>query len=273
MKKSRSTSLPQDLIGLAGLHIQRMPCIYTRGCRMSTWTDVKEILFPSCSDRQCTIVLDALKQVLNYPASEADLRPCTPREHLTFLRQFRVVPAGTLLVNVDVVCKNMKSLWSHVTSKHSHTNNPHSKQCQYVSSTKGSLAQFDASKNKIEGKHPPKEDVILTFYKFPSQNDKQQGEATLVPAVKQTTNKGDGSSEKKIFLPVSRLSLCLPKLKDKLIELCGNHLIHGPESSKHVLTKCCSAEEGRAITRWFHKVHGWGRQINHYTFVCVSFNC
>ena len=87
-----------------------------------------------------------------------------------------------------------------MTSKHSHTNNPHSKQCQYVSSTKGSLAQFEASKNKTEGK-PPNKDVILTFYKFPSQNDKQQGEATLVPAVKQTTNKGDGSSEKKIFLP------------------------------------------------------------------------
>lgn len=89
--------------------LNHIPYILSGQKQMVVWSDIREVLFMSCINPKCTVVLNALKHQLNYPASETYMHACTQTEQLQFLRQFIIVSPGTLLVDVNCL-KNSEIL-------------------------------------------------------------------------------------------------------------------------------------------------------------------
>lgn len=125
------TTKKKDKRQLADMHMQKMPFITCNKNRMVAWTDLKEILFPSCSHPQCDIVVKVLKLKLSYPLYEDAIHPCSPKEHVAFLRKFRIVPSGLLLVDIDSLKPHLEELWDLVKIKHQKSSDEYSKQCHY----------------------------------------------------------------------------------------------------------------------------------------------
>ncbi|XP_033727550.1 uncharacterized protein LOC117316871 [Pecten maximus] len=119
---------------LASKYIDHMPHVQDSSSRFAAWSDVKEVLFPSCSDPDCDIVLNALKIVSRYPWEESKMQPCTPKQQMKFLRNFRLVPSGTLLVDLQFVKDNIDGLWEMVWLKHGTSLDVCSRRCHYAKS-------------------------------------------------------------------------------------------------------------------------------------------
>lgn len=122
----------KNSISQAEMHVQKMPKIEDDGKYMAVWTDIKEIIFPSCSDSRCDIVIDVIKKIFNYPNQEINASPCTPKQQMAFLRNFRIVPCGTLLVNTRAVLDKMEILQSMVQKSHITSVKTSSKECHYA---------------------------------------------------------------------------------------------------------------------------------------------
>lgn len=122
----------QNSISQAEMHIRKMPKIEDDGKYMAVWTDIKEILFPSCSDSRCEIVIDVIKTIFDYPNQEINASLCTPTQQMAFLRNFRIVPCGTLLVNTRAVLDKMEILQSMVRKRHITSVKTSSKECHYA---------------------------------------------------------------------------------------------------------------------------------------------
>ena len=107
---------------------------------MAVWSDLKEILFISCVNVKCIVVLNALKHQLNYPASEALMHACTQTEQLLFLRQFIIVTPGTLLVDLNCLknSETLMKLHDMVSVKHHKSKEVNSQQCYNMSKRKNS---------------------------------------------------------------------------------------------------------------------------------------
>ncbi|KAL3891725.1 hypothetical protein ACJMK2_003975 [Sinanodonta woodiana] len=91
---------PRLKIEAARKYLDSMPCVISGNQHMAVWSDIREIMFPLCTDPNCFIVLSALKCVLTYPRSETAMHPCSQVEHIEFLRQFRIILPGTILVDI-----------------------------------------------------------------------------------------------------------------------------------------------------------------------------
>ncbi|OWF35954.1 uncharacterized protein LOC110442308 [Mizuhopecten yessoensis] len=117
---------------LASKYIEHMPYVWDCNSRLAVWSDVKEVLFPSCSDPECDIVLNALKIVSRYPWEDSKMQPCSPKQQMNFLRNFRLVPSGTLLVDLQFVKDKIDELWEMVWLKHGTSLDVSSRRCHYV---------------------------------------------------------------------------------------------------------------------------------------------
>lgn len=128
---SKPTKVKRQSLSQAEMHIQKMPVIYDDGKQMAVWTDIKEIIFPSCSESLCDIVLTVIKEILGYPRDETNASPCTPKQQMAFLRNFRIVPCGTLLVNTRVVQAKIAMLKNLVRTRHLTSEEIQSRECHY----------------------------------------------------------------------------------------------------------------------------------------------
>lgn len=84
------------------LRLCHVPYVVTNNRRMAVWSDVKEVLL-WCPEPKCSVVLNSLKMMLGYPASEAAMHPCSQLEQLLFLKHFIYITHGTLLVDLDSI--------------------------------------------------------------------------------------------------------------------------------------------------------------------------
>lgn len=128
---STPTIARRPSLTLAEMHIQKMPVILDDGKQMAVWTDIKEIIFPSCSESLCDIVLTVIKEIVGYPEDETNASPCTPKQQMAFLRNFRIVPCGTLLVNTRIVQEKIIMLKNLVRTRHLTSEEVHSRECHY----------------------------------------------------------------------------------------------------------------------------------------------
>jgi hypothetical protein len=122
----------KNSISQAEMHIWKMPKIEDDGKYMAVWTDIKEIIFPSCSDSRCDIVIDVIKKIFDYPNQEINASPCTPKQQMAFLKNFRIVPCGTLLVNTRTILDKIEILQSMVQKSHITSVKTSSKECHYA---------------------------------------------------------------------------------------------------------------------------------------------
>lgn len=225
-------------------HLMRMPYISnSRNQKMAVWTDIKEILFPSC-DKNCEIVLEELKKTVNYPKHEKYMYPCSPRDHVSFLRQFRYVAIGTLLVQINKIDCN-QVLWKRVLKRHISPENDDHFCCSPATKGKSSRTV------KEEGAF-----TVLKFHKvFVDRKSKsvQSSQAFVIPAFVGEKNQSGTTSH---FIPLYLLGNNVPNVRKHLVDFCGHHIVR----SDNPYTHCCSVEEAREITIWqFNKFGGWGR--------------
>ena len=111
--------------------LNHVPYITSNHKKMAVWSDIKEVLFISCMNMKCTVVLNALKHQLNYPASETRMHACTQTEQLLFLRQFIIVTPGTLLVDLNFLknSETLMKLHDMVSVKHQKSREINTQQC------------------------------------------------------------------------------------------------------------------------------------------------
>ncbi|XP_069106361.1 LOW QUALITY PROTEIN: serine-rich adhesin for platelets-like [Argopecten irradians] len=138
---------------LASKYIDHMPHVEDNNSRFAVWSDVKEVLFPSCSDPECDIVLNALKVVSRYPWEGSKMQACTPKQQMNFLRNFRLVTSGTLLVVLQFVKDNIDSLWEMVWLKHGTSHDICSRRCHYARSQSCVEHTSSSSDKGPSGKH------------------------------------------------------------------------------------------------------------------------
>jgi hypothetical protein len=212
-------------------NLSRMPYIPNeRHQKMAVWTDVREILFPSCN-KNCKIVLEEMKSILNYPKTEKYMHPCTARDYIAFIRQFRFVSMGTLLVRIDKIDGN-QILWERVLRRHLSENS--TQFCCLPATKTPSNCHKKAS---------------LTILKF--QKSCIQSKEFLVPAINSNQNQTENAIE---YIPLHILGNNVPQIRTKMVEFCGNHLFKFDDP----LVRCCSIEEAKQITKWqFGKFGGW----------------
>ncbi|XP_052234952.1 uncharacterized protein LOC127847239 isoform X2 [Dreissena polymorpha] len=113
-----------EAVEIAFNRLNHAPYIVSNYQRVATWCDIKEI-FLWCPHPSCKVVLTALKCLLKYPESEKCMHPCSESEQLLFLKQFMVVPHGTLLVDLSTL-KNrelLTTLYEMVRRKHVKSSN------------------------------------------------------------------------------------------------------------------------------------------------------
>ena len=138
--------------------LNHIPYIVSNHRKMAVWSDVKEILFMSCLNPKCTVVLNALKHRLDFPASETHMHPCTQTEQLLFLRQFIIVAPGTLLVDVSCLrnSETLMKLHDMVSVKHQKSKEINTQQCNHMAKLKERdsvcLGNNKAEQLKILGK-------------------------------------------------------------------------------------------------------------------------
>ncbi|XP_062578235.1 uncharacterized protein LOC134240151 [Saccostrea cucullata] len=230
-------------------HLQHMPYISNaRNQKMAVWTDVKEIFFPSCT-KSCDIVLRELKSILNYPKSEKFMHPCTPRDHVAFLRQFRYVSIGTLLVQINKLDYGEVSLWERVLKRH-------------ISPSKD--RQFCCSPT-TKGHPPAHEEVSFTITKFQkifvdaTLDTVISSQEFLVPAIDEGKNQ---TGNIRRYIPLHILGNNVPIVRKRLVDFCGRHVV----KFDNTISRCCSAAEAREITTWqYNRQGGWGGQWRHLT--------
>ena len=125
---------------IAKQKVKHVPYITSGHKKMAVWSDLKEILFISCVNVKCIVVLNALKHQLNYPASEAFMHACTQTEQLLFLYQFIIVTPGTLLVDLNCLknSETLMKLHDMVSVKHHKSKEVNAQQCYNMSKRKSS---------------------------------------------------------------------------------------------------------------------------------------
>ncbi|XP_061166889.1 uncharacterized protein LOC133175790 [Saccostrea echinata] len=230
-------------------HLQHMPYISNaNNQKMVVWTDFKEIFFPSCT-KNCDIVLRELKSILNYPKSEKFMHPCTPRDHVAFLRQFRYVSIGTLLVQINKLDYGQVSLWERVLKKHISTSNDRPFCCS------------PATKSHS----PVHEEVSFTITKFQKTFvdtilDKViSSQEFLVPALDEDKSQ---TGNIRRYIPLHILGNIVPIVRKRLVDFCGRNVV----KFDNTISRCCSAAEAREITTWqYNRQGGWGGQWRHLT--------
>ncbi|GAB1600370.1 hypothetical protein Ahia01_000314800 [Argonauta hians] len=102
--------------------LRNTPHIYVSNVQMACWRDVRIILFPDCTESNCTIVLNSLKFALKYPLQRKNIHKCSSEEKTKFLENFQSVEIGTIIVNLEEVWNKRQNLhelvhWKHVVSK------------------------------------------------------------------------------------------------------------------------------------------------------------
>lgn len=234
-----------------------MPYIFNpRNQKMAVWTDIKEILFPSC-DKNCEIVLEELKKTVNYPKYEKHMYPCSPRDHVAFLRQFRYVAIGTLLVQINKIDCN-QVLWERVLKRHISPENDNHFCCSPATKSKSSQTV------KEDGSF-----TVLKFHKiFVDRISKsvQSSKAFVIPAFVGEKNESGTTSH---YIPLYLLGNNVPNVRKHLVDFCGHYIVR----SDNPYTHCCSVEEAREITIWqFNKLGGWGRVGIHVIWITYK-NC
>lgn len=119
-----------EIVDITLQRLSHLPFIWSNKQQVASWSDVREICV-WCPNPACKVALNALKCLLGYPASEQHMHPCSQLEHLLFLKQFVVIPHGTLLVNINAI-KNPDSiatLHHMIKKKHARSKNPTVVQC------------------------------------------------------------------------------------------------------------------------------------------------
>jgi len=106
----------KNSISQAEMHIRKMPKIEDNEKYMAVWTDIKEIIFPSCSDSRCDIVIDVIKKIFDYPNQEINASPCTPKQQMAFLRNFRIVPCNIYYLGAKSVKCTKTGTFSYLFS-------------------------------------------------------------------------------------------------------------------------------------------------------------
>ncbi|CAC5394256.1 unnamed protein product [Mytilus coruscus] len=261
----KETKNKRQSISQAEMHIQKMPVINEEGKQMAVWTDIKEIIFPSCSDSLCDIVLTVLKEILDYPQNEQNASPCTPKQQMAFLRNFRIVPCGTLLVNTKTIQEKIQTLKSMVRTRHITTEEVHSRECHY-------------SKEHIshDSLLTPDQKVTSEF-----QNMKLVANNKfcwcVLPWRQEKEISKDGESDPIIYngrylIPAMKLgvrpyvsmSLVYPYFRqfyNFLFDLSRDHLI-GTGSD---ITICLSPLEANCMSSYIARQQGWGASWHHIT--------
>lgn len=214
-------------------HLSRMPYIPNRRHKkMAVWTDVKEIFFPSCN-KNCELVLEEMKLILNYPKSEKYIYPCTPSDHVAFLRQFRYVSMGTLLVQINKIDGN-QVLWERVLKRH-------------ISENSTQFCCLPATKSQSTSQ----EETSLTVLKF--QKTCIGSQEFLVPAIRSKQHPTGNTIQ---YIPLHILGNNVPNIRKEMVDFCGRHIAKFDDP----MVRCCSVEEARQFTIWqFNKFSGWGR--------------
>ncbi|ESP01370.1 hypothetical protein LOTGIDRAFT_230664 [Lottia gigantea] len=100
------------------LAIDKLPFIEVDGQQMSSWIDVKELLFPKCSEPNCCEVLNCLMKKFLNPSNLNLMHPCSEKEQKLFLRQFKLVFQGCMLVSLPEVKKRLDILQAEVELNH-----------------------------------------------------------------------------------------------------------------------------------------------------------
>ncbi|VDI14898.1 Hypothetical predicted protein [Mytilus galloprovincialis] len=263
--KSQETKNKRQSISQAEMHIQKMPVINEDGKQMAVWTDIKEIIFPSCSDSLCDIVLTVVKEILDYPQNEQNASPCTPKQQMAFLRNFRIVPCGTLLVNTKTIQEKIQTLKSMVRTRHITTEEVHSRECHY-------------SKEHIshDSLLTPDQKVTSEFQKLKLVANNQFCWCVL-PCGQEKEISKDGESDPIIYngrylIPAMKLgvrpyvsmSLVYPYFRqfyNFLFDLSRDHLI-GTGSD---ITICLSPLEANCMSSYIARQQGWGASWHHIT--------
>lgn len=113
--------------------LQHVPWIESNFQRLVSWLDLREACV-WCQNPRCNVVLTALKCLLHYPESEHYMHPCSQLEQLLFLKQYVVIPSGTLLVNLTALQNPdaVLTLYHMVKQKHAVSDNPEISQCSQM---------------------------------------------------------------------------------------------------------------------------------------------
>jgi len=126
--------------------LSHLAIIWSNRQKLASWSDIREICV-WCLNPNCKVVLKALKCLLRYPDSERHIHPCTQLEHLSFLKQFVVIPCGTLLVDIKAIDNkdSILTLSHMVKVKHERSRNPECVLCSrllYQRNADNSKAKF-----------------------------------------------------------------------------------------------------------------------------------
>ncbi|XP_041360668.1 uncharacterized protein LOC121376928 [Gigantopelta aegis] len=153
------TKLPESTATM----LSRTPAILCGDHEMASWRDLKEIFFPRCSGRDCTIVENALKLKLQYPRNSADIRVCSSKEQMEFLKDLlHLVAPGSLLVNLVTFSRHLPALAVMVATKHHVSQDVRSLECMY--------AHSDAVRQTNSRHYPPapaQKPFTVTLIHFP----------------------------------------------------------------------------------------------------------
>ena len=125
-------------IETALMKLNHVPYIVSKGTKMAVWSDIREVLFLRCVHPRCTVILSALKSHLDYPASEKSMHPCSPSEQILFMKEFKALSTGTLLVDLEALGNrfDLMALYDMIKIKHDLSENEIIQSCRNMSLTK-----------------------------------------------------------------------------------------------------------------------------------------
>ena len=152
--------------------LNHIPYILSGHKKMAVWSDIREALFVACANPKCTVVLNALKHELNYPASDVYMHACTQTEQLQFLRQFIIVSPGTLLVDLNCLKNSEKLMKLHdmVSVKHQKSKDTNTRQCNNLAKSR-ELESISCKDAVLHTKTDNKEKLVPAVIRKASDSD------------------------------------------------------------------------------------------------------
>ncbi|XP_014770187.1 uncharacterized protein LOC106869130 [Octopus bimaculoides] len=113
--------------------IWSVPHISVQGNPMASWSDIRDVLFPGCTGKNCTIVLNCLRLKLKYPLITQNIYTCSSKQQSRFLSKFQMLPKMDTIVNLKQVIFYWSCLVEMVVKKHWATKDPSSSSCTLFS--------------------------------------------------------------------------------------------------------------------------------------------